>query len=266
MKDKSPDQTSANLYHHQSYQRAYKKRWITKRNGGPRWLRESEWAPKLNIYSIPGMELGRFTYFWVLHGSDLCIVSNSRFECCFPFFVPNWNWQTIRAGESTDSSVRYAAYASRIRTILLTAHRYVAYTSDIGESFRPVAHPNLVRSAYGISWAYIGGDVFHEGYKAYLRQKQAMDTQTDKNLPPIALLPRKIPAIDDFKTVAVNRAVFQSLASMGLPAFTIHTIVRYSGRAMKNVKNPTLRTWGPISVSFKLIVYEYNRSLKSSLD
>ena len=37
------------------------------------------------------------------------------------------------AGETTDSSVRYAAYASRLRTIMLSAHRYVAYTSDIGE-------------------------------------------------------------------------------------------------------------------------------------
>ena len=155
----------------------------------------------------------------------------------------------IRAGESTDSSVRYAAYAARVRTILLAAHRYVAYTSDIGESFRPVTHPNLVRGAYAISWAYIGGDVFHEAYKSYLHQKQAMDVQTDKNLPPIALLPRKVPAVDDYKAVAVKRAIFQSIASMGLPAFTIHTIVRYSGRAMKNFKNPKLRTWGPIGVS-----------------
>ena len=76
-----------------------------------------------------------------------------------------------------------------------------------------------------------------------------MDTLTDENLPPIASLPRKIPAIDDYKTVAASRAVFQTIASMGLPAFTIHTIVRYSGRAMKNFKNPTLRTWGPIGVS-----------------
>lgn len=158
----------------------------------------------------------------------------------------------IRAGESTDSTVRYAAYSARIRTILLAAQRYVAYTSEIGESFRPVAHPKLVRSAYAVSWAYIGGDVFYEGYKAYLRQKLATDTQTDKNLPPIALLPRKVPAIDDYKVVAVKRAVFQTIASMGLPAFTIHTIVRYSGRAMKNFKNRTLRTWGPIGVSIQI--------------
>lgn len=46
----------------------------------------------------------------------------------------------------------------------------------------------------------------------------------------------------------VQRAVFQSVASMGLPAFTIHSIVRYSGRALKDAKNRTIRTYGPIGV------------------
>ncbi|MCJ1375703.1 hypothetical protein MMC20_006940 [Loxospora ochrophaea] len=76
------------------------------------------------------------------------------------------------ASDSTSSNLRYAAYATRLRTILLSAHRYVAYTSDIGESFRPIAHPYLVKSAYAISWAYLLGDVSHEGYKAYLRNQR----------------------------------------------------------------------------------------------
>ena len=58
-----------------------------------------------------------------------------------------------------------------------------------------------------------------------------------------------VPAIEDFRSVMVQRAVFQSIASMGLPAFTIHSIVRYSGRALKNAKNTTIRTYGPIGVS-----------------
>lgn len=185
-------------------------------------------------------------------------------------------WETLyegKSGESTDSSVRYAAYAARLRTILLAAHRYVAYTSDIGESFRPVAHPNLVRGAYAISWLYIGGDVGYEGYKAYLRQQRVLHPERQKDAPTVAktsgtdialppaaestaLVPRKVPAIDDYRSVMAERAVFQSLASMGLPAFTIHTIVRYSGRAMKNVKNVTLRTWGPIGVSIPLFIIQ----------
>lgn len=58
----------------------------------------------------------------------------------------------------------------------------------------------------------------------------------------------RVPAIEDFRSVMVQRAVFQSVASMGLPAFTIHSIVRYSGRALKDAKNVTIRTYGPIGV------------------
>jgi fission process protein 1 len=178
---------------------------------------------------------------------------------------------TYRAGETTDSSVRYAGYAGRVRTILLAAHRYVAYTSDIGESFRPVAHPGLIRAAYGISWAYIGGDVAHEGYKAYVRnqkilhpEKRTLEDEVQlemKGKVPVAIIKEgkgfagkeealsgRVAAIDDYRAVMAQRAVFQSLASMGLPAFTIHSIVRYSGRALKNVKNVRVRTWGPIGV------------------
>ena len=54
--------------------------------------------------------------------------------------------------------------------------------------------------------------------------------------------------IEDYRAVMAQRAVFQSVASMGLPAFTIHSIVRYSGRALKDAKNTRIRTYGPIGV------------------
>lgn len=172
-------------------------------------------------------------------------------------------WDTLASGtapESTESSVRYAAYASRFRTILLSAHRYVAYTSDIGESFRPIAHPIAVKAAYGVSWTYLIGDVGYEGYKA------SVDKGTEKvgesrslgagitggsvgaNQPTGHVVP-----IEDYRAVMAQRAVFQGVASMGLPAFTIHSIVRYSGRALKNVANKRLRTWGPIGLGLAAV-------------
>lgn len=190
--------------------------------------------------------------------------------------------------DSTETPFRYAAYANRIRTILLSAHRYVAYTSDIGESFRPVAHPWLVRSAYGVSWTYLIGDVSHEGYKAYLRNRRALAppseaykdaselprdqvlrgmatgnlsqslTRTSKDdahndsLTPWATT--EISLAEDYRMVMAKRAVFQSLASMGLPAFTIHSVVRYSGRMMRGAKNTFLRTWVPIGVCVFLCI------------
>ncbi|KAF5647324.1 mitochondrial fission process 1 [Fusarium sp. NRRL 52700] len=168
--------------------------------------------------------------------------------------------------DSTDTNFRYAAYATRIRTILLSAHRYVAYTSDIGESFRPVAHPNLVRAAYGVSWLYLIGDVSYEGYKSYwhnqrvLNPKLQLSPRQEKvtGLPATEtrlIEPGTVPPLEDYRTVMVQRAIFQSVASMGLPAFTIHSVVRYSGRAMKNMKNQAIRTWAPIGLGLAVVPF-----------
>ncbi|KAK8106041.1 hypothetical protein PG999_009400 [Apiospora kogelbergensis] len=160
--------------------------------------------------------------------------------------------------DSTESNVRYAAYATRLRTIMLSAHRYVAYTSDIGD------------------WAYILGDVSYEGYKAYWQNQRKIDPQVQLSeraqkatgltnhsttAPETAAAaaaamvtpPAVIAPLEDYRTVMVQRGIFQSLASMGLPAFTIHSVVRYSGRAMKNVKNAKLRTYGPIGLGLAVV-------------
>lgn len=169
--------------------------------------------------------------------------------------------------DSTESNLRYAAYANRLRTIMMSAHRYVAYTSDIGESFRPVAHPWLVRGAYGISWTYILGDVSYEGYKAYwqnqrklnpgllLSEKQQHATGLT-NPEPAAVEKAEagvVMPLEDYRVVMLQRGIFQSLASMGLPAFTIHSVVRYSGRALKDVKNVKLRSYGPIGLGLAVV-------------
>lgn len=180
---------------------------------------------------------------------------------------------------------------------MLSAHRYVAYTSDIGESFRPVAHPYLVKGAYAVSWLYLAGDVSHEGYKAYCRNQRVLHPekfleeteatpQTTATGRDTGLLARvqdaaqnmtkteglkygsagtaltggevvagRIPAIEDYRAVMAQRALFQAVASMGLPAFTIHSIVRYSGRALKDAKNKTLGTWGPIGLGLAAVPF-----------
>lgn len=140
-----------------------------------------------------------------------------------------------------------------------------------------------MRSAYAISWTYLFGDVGHEGYKAYLRNRRALapageaykdakDLTQEEVFRGMAtgdlslggslstrpseyaggnLTPWKtteIPLNEDYRVVMAKRAVFQGLASMALPAFTIHSVVKYSGRMMKNYKSALLRTWAPIGV------------------
>ena len=164
-----------------------------------------------------------------------------------------WNLLTAgKAEDSTESPVRYAAYAQRIRTIMLSAHRYVAYTSEIGESFRPVAHKNWIRLAYGVSWAYLIGDVAHEGYKAYQANRRLLSGGEGQS-GPAPTVAAGIAPIDHHYSRMAERAVFQSLASMGLPAVTVHSVVKYSGRAMKNVKSPKLRMWGPVGLGLAAV-------------
>lgn len=40
-----------------------------------------------------------------------------------------------------------------------------SYSSELGEAFRPLTKPLVVRSLYGISWAYVLSDVAYAGYK-----------------------------------------------------------------------------------------------------
>ncbi|KAK0242962.1 mitochondrial 18 KDa protein-domain-containing protein [Armillaria nabsnona] len=134
--------------------------------------------------------------------------------------------------DSTDSDIRYLAYGARLRTALRASTRYIAYTSDVGEAFRPVVPPWVVTAAYGVSWLYLGGDVAYESYKAHRRGPSAVEAAHFSEPTRLGL-------------VAVQRATFQSIASMGLPALTIHTIVKQTKKAFVNVQNPKLKAWGP---------------------
>lgn len=68
--------------------------------------------------------------------------------------------------DTLDSNARYLGYFARAQRYIIQGSRYVAYTSDIGEAFRPVVPPTIVTAGYAISWMYLVGDVGYEGYKA----------------------------------------------------------------------------------------------------
>ncbi|SCZ93312.1 BZ3500_MvSof-1268-A1-R1_Chr6-2g08602 [Microbotryum saponariae] len=149
--------------------------------------------------------------------------------------------QQIVDGEidTTESSARYLAYLARIRPVLQPMTRYLAYTSDVGESVRPIVNPKMVTGAYGVSWAYLVGDVAYEGYKARLRANEhcpeAVSTVVGLNV--------------------AKRAIFQSVASMLFPSLTIHAIVRYTAIAVKkaNVKRIAVRRWLPSALGLGFI-------------
>ncbi|KAJ3806918.1 mitochondrial 18 KDa protein-domain-containing protein [Lentinula lateritia] len=142
--------------------------------------------------------------------------------------------------DSKDTELRYMAYGARLRTALRASTRYIAYTSDIGEAFRPVVPPWIVTAAYGISWLYLTGDVGYETYKAHRQGPSALEAANFSEPTRLAF-------------TAVQRATFQSIASMALPALTIHTAVNQAKKAFVNVKNPRLKVWGPTATGLSLV-------------
>ncbi|KAJ7286940.1 mitochondrial 18 KDa protein-domain-containing protein [Mycena rebaudengoi] len=109
--------------------------------------------------------------------------------------------------------------------------RYVAYTSDVDEAFRPVVPPWAVSAAYGVSWLHLGGDVAY-AFKAHRQGPTPTEAAYFSEPARISL-------------AAVPRATFQSIASMTLPAFTIHTAVRQAEKAFDKSSNLRLKTRGP---------------------
>lgn len=178
-----------------------------------------------------------------------------------------------------ESGFRYAAYANRFKTLLLASHRYVAYTSDIGESFRPVAHPYLVSFGYAISGLYVLGDV---SYASWLTKRKAEGTFIP-GLKPWDKLPEPNKQASeefiqsyngamvdtDWRLVALKRGVFQGLASLALPAFTIHSAVRSSSYLFKNTGIRALRTYGPVAIGLgivPLLPYVFDEPVEKMVD
>ncbi|KAA1130382.1 hypothetical protein PGTUg99_007807 [Puccinia graminis f. sp. tritici] len=179
------------------------------------------------------------------NGSSLDILLQKPF---LPFCFPSKNMaekhenlpERIADGriDSTDTAARYLGLVARIRPLLIPASRYLAYTSDVGEAFRPVVNPKVVTSAYGISIGYVVGDVAYEGWKGHLQAQG----DPDDNL----VIALKV----------ARRAAFQGTASMLLPALTIHSAVRYSKKMIfSKMANPRIHSIGPTAVGLGIIPF-----------
>lgn len=83
--------------------------------------------------------------------------------------------------------------------------------------------------------------------KVELRKRQLENEVKDKDALPNVIKYNPLEASESMHVglVVARRAVFQSLASMALPAFTIHSIVRYSAPLFARSSNARIRGSGP---------------------
>lgn len=114
----------------------------------------------------------------------------------------------------SDPYARYLAYASRVKLMMARAAkvaaktananiRYLAYSSDVGESARPIVPGWAVNAAYVVAIGYVAADV---GYHGYLDKQRGNDDMcVARN--------------------TLQHATFQIIASLAIPTIIIHTAV-----------------------------------------
>jgi len=120
-----------------------------------------------------------------------------------------------------DKDFRFAGYSAAFAR----AFRYLAFTSDVGEALRPVLRNTIVTATYGIAAAYCFADVAYETYKV---------KQTGKNPQGHSCTPVQM---------CVERATFQLVASLVVPAVIIHSAVDFAKYATR--KAGRFQRWGP---------------------
>eukprot|EP00808_Paulinella_micropora_P021890 g47538.t1 len=114
-------------------------------------------------------------------------------------------------------------------TMAYKSTRYLAYSSEIAEAFRPIAHPALVTTGYLVSWMYCLCDVAWNTKKA---QEKGVDES-------------------GLYRYASKRAVFQAVASEALPTLIIHTQVHVFLKVFKRIGR--FQRFGPSAAGLALI-------------
>lgn len=94
---------------------------------------------------------------------------------------------------------------------LIAAQRWMAYASEGTEPFRPVASKWFVRSGYALSFIYVAADI---GVRTRANYVQNQDTKKAS-------------------IVFGDTLLFHSMASLIIPAVTIHQIVHLSSSGIK---------------------------------
>ena len=127
-----------------------------------------------------------------------------------------------------------AAKGAAAKAAVGDAARYVAYSSDVGESMRPVLRPWMVNATYGVAIGYVlydaGSDV-----------KRKMDA----GHPTEVLL-----------ATGTYKLVFHGLVSLAMPAVIIHSAVHQAHDLFAREafsKMPRVVKWGPSAVGLGLI-------------
>jgi mitochondrial fission process protein 1 len=137
--------------------------------------------------------------------------------------------------------------------------RYLGYANEVGESFR-YQFPKLVTPSYGLAIGYCFADAATTGLDTW--KKQSASTTTSRSSSP------EIYALAS----AADVLIWQSLASVIIPGFSINMLVKFSRLAVsKNtIALPVMvSTWFPTAVglgSIPLIIHPIDAAVDFVMD
>lgn len=127
---------------------------------------------------------------------------------------------TPKVDHNTDNYLGYARFVGLMKRAMPIA-RPLAYTSEVGEAFRPLAHPYAIRAAYGLSIGYVIVDTCIHIASVH---KQ---TENQSNQMELTIIN------------GTDKAIWHTFASMIFPAITVHTIVKYSALIINKTLHQT---------------------------
>ncbi|XP_011437857.3 mitochondrial fission process protein 1 [Magallana gigas] len=97
-----------------------------------------------------------------------------------------------------------------------TPVRYLGYTNEVGEAFRAQVPVRLVHLSYVVASGYVVADAVHKGWEA--SQKQYEDSNQKRSRVGWAV---------------ADTLIWQGLASVAIPGFTINRICTFTGVLLK---------------------------------
>jgi hypothetical protein len=120
---------------------------------------------------------------------------------------------------------------------VMAVARPLAYASELGESTRAVIPKSAVRGLYGLSFAYCFADI---GVRAHDFKNEGHTNQ-------------------QVVYSTFDRTLWHGSASMFMPAFTIHTLVKYSRMVINKTaivqSTPKVGIWGPVIIGLSSIPF-----------
>ncbi|NXS38044.1 MTFP1 protein, partial [Pomatostomus ruficeps] len=152
--------------------------------------------------------------------------------------------------------------------------RYLGYANEVGESFRPLVPVPVVWASYAVATAYVTADAIDKGRKA-ATVSATPSSPPCRSLPTLPLTPvsPQVHAQDPTRVgvAVVDTFVWQSLASVAIPGFTINRLCAASLALLGSLTRWPLpvRRWTTTALglaAIPLIITPIDRSVDFLMD